>query len=204
LPLRYALKRMNDSLWKEIKDLGAILSVFRSYAWIIGLLLAAVTWLSEVGGLVVGSLQPVIDLERDTFGANFKRTKTGPDPYKDYWDDMSKTDIVETVNDCVSALRAAAATATASSSAIKPVIYTNRSWWEGRIPRGTVFPNCTVWISDYRQASYANSQPRSVQGHEYHLWQFTDKAHVRVGTSLYGPYDSNKLLFGGIERLKIV
>jgi GH25 family lysozyme M1 (1,4-beta-N-acetylmuramidase) len=160
------------------------------------------TRLSEVGGLKRGNLQPVIDLEWDFFGPDFKRiildrTPTGV-VYKDYWDTLSKPAIVATVNDCVSAIKSGA-----GMPAVKPVIYTNRSWWEDHVPLGTVFAGCTVWISDYREASYKNNSPRSVKGHEYYLWQFTDKANIRTSSKAYGPYDSNKLLFGGIDHLKI-
>lgn len=159
--------------------------------------------LGEVGGLQSGHLQPVIDLEWDIYGPNFKTVVVGKSPqgdkvYKDYWDAVPKSAIVATVNDCVSAIRSAA-----GNIRLNPVIYTNRSWWESHVPAGTVFAGCTVWISDYRRQSYDNNAPRSVQGHDYYLWQFTDRAHVDIGGKLHGPYDSNKLVFGGIERIRI-
>ncbi len=163
--------------------------------------------LAEVGGLAKGQLQPVVDLEWDTFGPSFKRvvvrqSSLGP-VYKDYWDgdrldNAQKARIVATVNDCVAELRARVVPLD-----IKPIIYTNRSWWEDHIPAGTVFPECTVWISDYRDESYKHKSPRSVGGHDYYLWQFTDKATVKVGSKMHGPYDANRLLFGGLNHITI-
>jgi lysozyme len=159
--------------------------------------------LAEAGGLKTGNLQPVIDLEWDIYGADFKRIVLGHAPsgeisYKDYWDDLQKTEIVSTVIDCVSAIRSGAGT-----PGIKPIIYANRTWWESHIPSRTVFEGCTVWISDYRLQSYKNNSPRSVEGHEYYLWQFTDQAHINIDSKLHGPYDSNKLVFGGIDHITI-
>jgi len=159
--------------------------------------------LAEVGHIQKGHLQPVLDLEWDIFGPTFKRVVVGKsamgDPlYKDYWDGLSKSAIVATVNAWVAVMLAAA-----GPLKIKPVIYTNRSWWEAHVPAGTVFPHCTIWISDYRQQSFANNAPRSVQGHEYHLWQFTDRAHIQTGGKNYGPFDSNKLLSDSIQTLII-
>jgi hypothetical protein len=83
------------------------------------------TRLAEVGGLTSGDLQPVIDLEWDIYGPNFKRTVVGQSPtgeviYKDYWDGLAKDTAVDTVIDFVSALKSAKGMPT-----VKPVIYTN-------------------------------------------------------------------------------
>jgi GH25 family lysozyme M1 (1,4-beta-N-acetylmuramidase) len=159
--------------------------------------------LNEVGGLKKGHLQPVIDLEWDEWGSEFKRVAVGRSPqgetlYKDYWDDVTKEQIAKTVNDCLNGLRAAA-----GNLALKPIVYTNRSWWDSHIPPHSHF-DCTVWISDYRDKSYASNSPRSVQGHDYHLWQFTAGAKIKSGNATYGPYDSNKLVFGAIDKVTIL
>jgi GH25 family lysozyme M1 (1,4-beta-N-acetylmuramidase) len=160
--------------------------------------------LAEVGGLRKGHLQPVIDLEWDRLGPQFKlvvigKNKMGENVYKDYWDDLrNKSDVVATVNDCVSALRSGV-----KSLEIKPIIYTNRQWWDRHIPSGTTFNGCTIWISDYRVDRYANNSPLAVPGHDYYLWQFTDKGRIQVDGKEYGPFDCNKLVLGGIEKITI-
>lgn len=159
--------------------------------------------LDEVGGLKTGDLQPCIDLEWDEYGPSFTRIASGRTPtgtivYEDYWKNIRPAEIVKTINDFIGAFRSAPGMA-----AVKPVIYTVRSWWEKYIPDGTVFEDCSIWIADYRLASYVSGSPRSVQGHRYYLWQFTDKALINAGGKIYGPFDSNKLLFGGIDHLKI-
>lgn len=159
--------------------------------------------LREAGGLAKGNLQPVIDLEWDEFGPAFKRVISGTTPagtkiYKDYWDDVTKTAIVATVNEFAETMRTRL-----GNLSIKPVIYTNRSWWEDHIPAGTVFSGCTIWISDYRQQSYQKKSPRSVSSHEYYLWQFTDLGEVIVANKKYGPFDCNKLIFGEIYKITI-
>ena len=159
--------------------------------------------LGEIGGLKKGHLQPVLDLEWDIYGPDFKLVVIGTRPngdkiYKDYWDGVTKKSMVDAVNNWVKAVRSAA-----GDLAIKPLIYTNRSWWEDHVPAGTVFENCTIWISDYRKQSYIDHAPRSVAGHDYYLWQFTDKATIAVGARRFGPYDSNRLLDAGIEKILI-
>jgi GH25 family lysozyme M1 (1,4-beta-N-acetylmuramidase) len=159
--------------------------------------------LTEVGGIKSGNLQPVIDLEWDEYGPYFKRmllghTSSGDPIYKDYWEDVPKDAITATVNEFVNTIRYSV-----GSQGIKPIIYTNRSWWDSYIPPGTVFQNCSVWISDYRKSSYVNGSPRSVKQHEYYLWQFTDKATISVSGEAHGPYDTSKLLFGGINHITI-
>ncbi len=158
--------------------------------------------LGQVGGLTKNLLQPVIDLEWDIYGPDFKRvvisTKPSGPVYKDYWETVSSQSIVDTVNSCVDLIRAAYPTLD-----IRPIIYTNASWWGDRIPVGTTFPHCTVWISDYRKASYAKKSPNSVSGHAYYLWQFTDGAMIDTGSKQFGPFDANKLVFGGINHILI-
>ena len=158
--------------------------------------------LSMVGGLKAGDLQPVLDLEWDPLGPDFKRVVVGHDKqgkpiYKDYWDEaQNKARIVTAVADFAQTVRA-------SSPAIRPIIYTNRSWWNAHVPSGTIFEGCSVWISDYRNASFQQGTPLSVNQHKYYLWQFTDGGTVKVGIKTYGPFDSNKLVNGGMEHICI-
>ena len=159
--------------------------------------------LVAVGGLKAAHLQPVVDLEWDTYGPDFKRVVVGHSPkgeplYKDYWDDIDPLERVTTVKDAVQTIISGL-----PGLSIKPIIYTNRSWWDDHIPAGTVFEGATVWISDYRSSSYKNNSPRSVSGHKYHLWQFTDSAKINVAGTMHGPYDANRLVFGTISDISI-
>lgn len=156
----------------------------------------------DAGGLRKGHLQPVIDLEWDTFGPDFKRvvvgkTKKGEPIYKDYWDDKS-LDIVKIVNECAETIRKAN-----PELNLRPIIYTAQEWWKHHIPTNTVFPKCDVWIADYWPNTFAARTPRTVPLHKYHLWQFTDKGSIKIGDKVYGPYDTNRLVFGGIEKVLI-
>jgi GH25 family lysozyme M1 (1,4-beta-N-acetylmuramidase) len=159
--------------------------------------------LKDVGGLKPGRhLQPVIDLEWDFLGKDFKRQVISapgkPVAYKDFWSDYTSAQIVKEMNDCIAVLRQGVA-----PLGIKPLIYTNRSWWEIRIKPDVRFEGCTIWTSDYRKASYTNGVPRSVSGHAYNLWQFTEKGGITVGGEQYGPFDCNKLVHGSLQDLLI-
>jgi GH25 family lysozyme M1 (1,4-beta-N-acetylmuramidase) len=162
----------------------------------------------DVGGLKSGRhLQPVIDLEWDFLGGAFKRTvlktmvQNGKSVaiYKDYWSDYSSDEIARQMNDCLAVVREGLA-----PLGVKPIIYTNRSWWETRLKPGVRFADCTIWTSDYRRASYSDGVPRSVAGHTYHLWQFTERGKITVAGKDYGPFDCNKLVKGSLENLRIV
>lgn len=153
--------------------------------------------LDEVGGLKKNQLQPVIDLERDEWGSDFKRVATGRTPqgetiFNDYWDSVPKSSVVETVNECMDTIRSGV-----GALAIHPIIYTNRSWWQLHVASKTKF-DCSVWISDCRKESYINNAPRLVTAHDYYLWQFTDRAHIKSGAISYGRYDCNKLIAAGL------
>lgn len=158
--------------------------------------------LRKVNGLSKGCLQPVVDLEWDTYGPDFKRIPIGVDrdgkpKYKDYWDGVSSDEIVKIVQGFVDTVRAA------SKNNIVPLVYTNRTWWESHLTRNAQLTNCTIWISDYRNESYRTQQPRSVAGHVYDLWQFSETGHIRSGGTLVGPVDCNKLVHGDVSDLLI-
>jgi lysozyme len=121
------------------------------------------------GGLEKADLQPVIDLEWDYLGKSFKRVPLGNGRDKDYWSDFSSGEIVAAVNDCILAVKDGF-----PSLAVRPIIYTNRSWWDERLAPNVRFA-APVWLADYRQKSYAQHIPRLIVGHEYNLWQFTEK-----------------------------
>ncbi len=120
-------------------------------------------------GLRSGDLQPVVDLEWDFLGKEFKESKT------DYWKAMTAADIVTLVNDSIATLKQELL-----PLAVTPIVYTNLSWWDANI-RGAVFPNTAIWISDYRQKSYENKLPRTVPRHETVLWQFTESGSSARG-----------------------
>jgi len=159
--------------------------------------------IGDVGGLRRGvHLQPVVDLEWDFLGKDFRRTQLktigGTPIYKDYWSDYTSEQIAREVNDCLDVLRQGLAPLD-----VRPIIYTNRSWWETRLHPSVRFAGCTIWTSDYRKASYANGVPRSVAGHNYHLWQFTERGRITAGGRSYGPFDCNKLVTGSLADLLI-
>jgi lysozyme len=159
--------------------------------------------LAEVGGLKKGCLQPVVDLEWDTLGPDFRRevaghAADGKPLYKDYWATLPKSQ----VTDCVQAFLDRV-TQVLTPLAITPRIYTNRTWWHAKLGDSVRFRGCEIWISDYRKASYAAQQPQSVAGHEYDLWQFTESGRVKVGSEFVGPIDCNVLTKGSVAGITI-
>ncbi|MEI9429212.1 glycoside hydrolase family 25 protein [Mesorhizobium sp. Cs1299R1N3] len=157
----------------------------------------------QVDGVADGNLQPVVDLEWDTYGPDFKRVVSGYDKkkrpiYKDYWLDEKPSDIVAVVQGFVDQLRAQV------GSHIVPRIYTNRTWWHSVLGDKVRFNDCKIWISDYRKASFDSQQPQSVVGHEYDLWQFSETGRIRASKGpLVGPFDCNKLSRGALSDLII-
>jgi lysozyme len=150
------------------------------------------------GGLAKGDMQPVIDLEWDFLGKEFRRTPVGGGRFKDYWSDHSATAIATEVNACVAAVKKGF-----PGLALRPIIYTNRSWWDERLTPSTRF-DAPVWLADYRQKSYEQQIPRLIAGHDYNLWQFTEKGSILVAGKRFGPFDCNKIIKGDLTKLIIV
>jgi lysozyme len=159
--------------------------------------------LKAVGGLKKGCLQPVVDLEWDTLGPNFKkvvigRTRDGKPIYKDYWEDIPSEEIADNVQSFIDIV-----TASFGDLKVVPRIYTNRSWWLPRVGNKVRFRNCKIWISDYRKTSYNSQQPLSVPGHEYDLWQFTETGKIRINGKDGPQVDCNKYLEDSLSGLLI-
>ena len=156
-----------------------------------------VSRLKSGGGLTKGDMQPVIDLEWDFLGKDFRRTPLGGGRFKDYWSDHSAAAIATEVNDCIATVKKGF-----PGLSVRPVIYTNRSWWDERLTPATRF-DAPVWLADYRQKSYEQQIPRLIAGHEYNLWQFTEKGTITIASKRYGPFDCNKIIKGDLANLLI-
>ena len=148
-------------------------------------------------GLAKGDMQPVIDLEWDFLGKDFKRTPLRGGAFKDYWADHSAAAIVAEVNACIAAVKGGF-----PGLNVRPVIYTNRSWWDARLTPTTRF-DAPVWLADYRLKSYQQGAPRLIVGHDYNLWQFTEKGAITVAGKRYGPFDCNKIIKGDLGKITI-
>lgn len=72
---------------------------------------------------------------------------------------------------------------------VRPIIYTNKSWWEARIGRhGRRLQDYAIWISRYGKFGRAN--PPMPRGLQWAIWQFTE--HGRVA-GVRGKVDVNFL-----------
>ncbi len=154
-----------------------------------------------VGGLKSGDLQPVIDLEWDILGPDFRTTRVGEADgqprWKDYWDDDPDA-IPGVIRDCLAALVEGL-----RPVKIRPIIYTNRSWWEAHVPAAAEFQDTAIWIADYRQLSSESQAPRALPGYVTDLWQFADTGVISADGRTYQPLDCSKVLRGGMAGLTI-
>lgn len=73
-----------------------------------------------------------------------------------------------------------------------PIIYTNRSWWYDRIgaDRLADFDKYPIWIADYSVSRLATEKPRSFEHRNWLLWQFTEKAKVKINGN-FSEVDAN-------------
>lgn len=158
--------------------------------------------LLKVGGLNKGHLQPVLDLEWDTFGPDFKRIQVGKDKngrpiYKDHWTDVPSEEIVASAQEFIDTIKKA------SKNDIVPLVYTNRTWWLSRVGENAHLAGCKIWISDYRKKSFEDQMPLKVGNHEHSLWQFTESGYIEIGGKRFGPIDCNKLMAQTVDDLVI-
>ncbi len=118
------------------------------------------------GGLLATDMPPVVDLEWD------KASSTGPDR----WQNRSAEDIEGVVDAFVTEVQA--------QLGRTPMIYTARSWWNGRM--GTTLmtaamKSATWWLADYSKSSRAGEDPRTISNTPWALWQFTDSGTMATG-----------------------
>lgn len=156
-----------------------------------------VSRIKAAGGLERGDMQPVIDLEWDYLGKDFRKLLLSGGGFKDFWSDHASAGIATEMNACIAAVKAGF-----SGLDVRPVIYTNRSWWDQRIAPHVRF-DAPVWLADYRQKSYAAGVPRAIAGHDYNLWQFTEKGSISADGRRFGPFDCNKIVKGDLQALLV-
>lgn len=118
------------------------------------------------GGLLATDMPPVVDLEWD------KASSNGPDR----WQNRSARDISAVVDAFVTEVRA--------ELGRTPMIYTARSWWDGRmknLPMSATMKSAALWLADYSKSSRATEVPRTIGGAPWALWQFTDSGTMATG-----------------------
>ena len=105
-----------------------------------------------------GDLPPALDLEWDP------ARHSG----NDRWKDVSAQDIATRVEKWLQMVEAA--------FGVQPIIYTNKSWWEGRIgSQGDNLKKYKFWIANY---SHHGDSPPIMEGFNWTMWQFTGSGHI--------------------------
>lgn len=128
-------------------------------------------FISAVGELGSGDLAPVLDLEWTSHSKDRWRKYSGEEIEKRA---MTWLEIVE------------------RHYGIKPIIYTNRAWWEERGILGSNLGNYGLWIANYSRTAYDTNNPRLPRGFSnWTLWQFTDRGSIATGAGAISPFDAN-------------
>jgi lysozyme len=118
------------------------------------------------GGLSPTDMPPVVDLEWD------KASADGPDR----WGNRNPDEIIAEVTSFLTEVEA--------ELHRKPMIYTARSWWLGRMgaeKRFAALSSYPVWLADYSKSARASESPKLINGKPYALWQFTETANMAMG-----------------------
>lgn len=103
----------------------------------------------------------------------------------DRWSNLSSQEIVAKVEKWLELVEAA--------FGVEPIIYTNKSWWEGRIgSHGQKLSKYKFWIANY---SHHGDTPPMMEGFDWVMWQFTGNGHINgidtvVDISLMNPNGS--------------
>lgn len=125
-------------------------------------------------GLRKTDMPPVVDLEWDKASAN------GPDR----WAQRSPDDIIEVVLGFLEQVK--------SDLGVVPMVYTARSWWQERIKSETMVDKLAgyqLWGADYSRMAQASESPKTIHQQSWGLWQFTDRATLKIGFNQ--PFDAN-------------
>jgi len=119
-------------------------------------------------------LVPALDVEWD-----FK-----PDTNIDRWEKFSATQIVKRMETWLELVH--------KDTKVKPIIYTNKIWWDRRIGStgDTLRQSYDIWIADFSKNSEAADQPNSIPGFTTVLWQF---GSIKMD-GIHGIVDVNKRL----------
>lgn len=120
------------------------------------------------GGLKPTDMPPVVDVEWD------KASSDGPDR----WANRKPVEIMAMIKSFSKQVEA--------DLGRKPMIYTAKSWWVGRMGSEASFADLDdhlLWIADYSNSSQASENPRTINKREWALWQFTDSAAMSLGYS---------------------
>ncbi|WP_134679877.1 glycoside hydrolase family 25 protein [Paracoccus ravus] len=120
-----------------------------------------------------GDLPPVLDLEWD-FSSGVDR-----------WANFTPRQIVDKAEAWLDAIEA--------EFSVKPIIYTNKFWWEARLgSEGERLTDHQIWMSRY--GKWDQPGPPLMAGNfDWSIWQFTEEGAV-AGVS--GDVDVNKLALG--------
>lgn len=130
-------------------------------------------------GLRKTDMPPVVDLEWD-------RTPNDPDR----WSQREPDDIIEVVLGFLEQVK--------GDLGVAPMIYTARSWWNGRIKSEAKIDKLSgyrLWGADYSRLSRASETPKPIHHSSWAMWQFTSAAKMASG---FTPgFDAN--IFKGSE-----
>lgn len=126
------------------------------------------------GKLRETDMPPVMDLEWDI------ARKNGPDR----WATRSRSEILAEARAFLDEVE--------RGTGRRPMIYTARAWWRGRMGSEDLGPlaGYPQWIADYSKTSRASETPKQVGTAPLTFWQFTDSASMALDT-LGGAFDAN-------------
>ena len=161
--------------WKALGDLSGSSKVYRGAYHFLSSSTdgeaqakAFIKLINENGGALADDMPPVVDLEWDI-------KRGSPD---DGWSKRSPDQIMSSVLAFLKYVEAN------GGPMKKPMIYTAKSWWTGRMGGEANFAQLKgykIWIADYSKSSQATENPRVPNSSGFDIWQFTENAKLSVG-----------------------
>lgn len=134
----------------------------------------AKSFLQKMGKLEVGDLPPALDLEWDIYQSSSR--KWSPKDGNDYWSNLSSEEIVSRALKWLDIVE--------RETGRTPIIYTSRTWWNGRIGDDKLerFKRYSIWLSAMEDQDLQLERPGAKGGWagrwNWKLWQFTNRGDL--------------------------
>lgn len=138
-------------------------------------------FIEQVGKLEGADMPACLDMEWDFEVRDGRVVTDASGNAIDRWAGLSSEEIVQKALSWLEAVE--------QGTGKQPIIYTNAHWWQQRIGESKKLSKYKIWIADYSRRSLTAEKPREINGHQWAIWQLTDRGFA---AGVGGNVDTNR------------